>query len=77
MIFEKLAELVADQFGVNAEEVTPETSFVDDFSADSIDIVELMMAVEEEFSLGEVEENSLEAIKTVGDVANYIKEHID
>ena len=77
MIFERLAELVADQFGVNAEEVTPETSFVDDFSADSIDIVELMMAVEEEFSLGEVEENSLEAIKTVGDVVNYIKEHVE
>ena len=58
MIFDKLCELVADQFGVDPDEVTMETSFVDDYNADSIDIVELMMAVEEEFHLGEVEENA-------------------
>ena len=77
MIFDKLCELVADQFGVDPDEVTMETSFVDDYNADSIDIVELMMAVEEEFHLGEVEENALENIKTIGDVVGYIQARVD
>lgn len=77
MIFDKLCELVADQFGVDPDEVTMETSFVDDYNADSIDIVELMMAVEEEFHLGEVEENALENIKTIGDVVEYIKARVE
>ena len=77
MIFDKLCELVADQLGVDPEEVTMETSFVDDYNADSIDIVELMMAVEEEFHLGEVEENALENIKTIGDVVEYIQARVD
>ena len=77
MIFDKLCELVADQFGVDPDEVTMETSFVDDYNADSIDIVELMMAVEEEFHLGEVEENALENIKTIGDVVEYIQGRVD
>ena len=77
MIFEKLCDLVANQFGVDPYEVTMETSFVDEYSADSIDIVELMMAVEETFHLGEVEENALENIKTIGDVVEYIKTHVE
>lgn len=77
MIFDKLCELVANQFGVDPDEVTMETSFIDDYNADSIDIVELMMAVEEEFHLGEVEENALENIKTIGDVVEYIKTHVE
>lgn len=77
MIFDKLCELVANQFGVDPDEVTMETSFIDDYNADSIDIVELMMAVEEEFHLGEVEENALENIKTIGDVVEYIKSHTE
>ena len=77
MIFDKLCELVADQFGVDPDEVTMETSFVDDYNADSIDIVELMMAVEEEFHLGQVEENALENIKTIGDVVEYIQARVD
>ncbi|ODU56895.1 MAG: acyl carrier protein [Clostridium sp. SCN 57-10] len=76
MIFEKLTELVADQFGVSPDDVTMETSFVDDFNADSIDIVELMMAVEQAFGIGEIEENSLEKMKTIGDVVEYIKERV-
>jgi acyl carrier protein len=75
MVFDKLRELAADQFGVDADEITPETNFVDDFDADSIDVVEFMMAVEEAFELGEIEENALEKIKTLGDVANYIADH--
>ena len=77
MIFDKLCELVADQFGVDPDEVTMETSFVDDYNDDSIDIDELMMAVEEEFHLGEVEESALENIKTIGDVVEYIQARVD
>ncbi|MBQ9534775.1 MAG: acyl carrier protein [Clostridia bacterium] len=76
MIFDKLKELVADQFGIDADTITPETSFVDDLEADSIDIVELMMAVEEAFSIGEIEETALENVKTIGDVAAYIQDRV-
>ncbi len=76
MIFEKLKDLVANQFGIDPEEVTTETNFAQDLDADSIDIVELMMAVEEEFQIGEVDETALEQVKTVGDVVEYIKDHL-
>ena len=72
MIFEKLKTLIAEQFGIDEEEITMETSFFDDLEADSIDLVELVMSVEEEFGLDEIEETALEGIKTVGDVVNYI-----
>ncbi len=75
MIFEKLRELAADQFGVDPDDVAMETSFIEDFDADSIDVVEFMMAVEEAFEIGEIEENALEKIKTIGDVVAYIKDH--
>lgn len=76
MIFDKMRDLVAEQFGVDPDEITMETSFVEDLNADSIDIVELMMAAEEAFDIGEVEENALEGVKTVGDIVNYIKDRI-
>ncbi|MEA5039016.1 MAG: acyl carrier protein [Clostridiaceae bacterium] len=76
MIFDKMKDLVAEQFGVDPDEITMETSFVEDLDADSIDIVELMMAAEEAFGIGEVEENALENVKTVGDIVNYIKDRI-
>ena len=74
MILEKLKELIAQQFGVNADDITAETSFIEDLEADSIDIVEFIMSVEEEFGLGETEESALEGIRTVGDVAEYVKD---
>lgn len=76
MIFDKMKDLVAEQFGVDPDEITMETNFVEDLDADSIDIVELMMAAEEAFGIGEVEENALEGVKTVGDIVNYIKDRI-
>jgi len=77
MVFEKIQKLIADQFGIDAGTITEDTSFVDDLNADSIDIVELMMSVEEEFAVGEVEETVLADMKTVGDIVNYIREHTD
>lgn len=71
-IFEKIKELVADQLGIDEDEVTPETSFIDDLGADSLDIVELIMALEEEFDT-EIPDEDAEKIKTVQDALDYIK----
>ncbi len=72
MIFEKVQEKVAEQLGVDAEEVTLESSFIDDLGADSLDIVELLMALEEEFDI-EIPDEEAEKLSTVGDVVDYIK----
>jgi acyl carrier protein len=72
MIFEKVQEKVAEQLGVDAEEVTMESSFIDDLGADSLDIVELLMALEEEFDI-EIPDEEAEKLSTVGDVVDYIK----
>ncbi|WP_458862616.1 acyl carrier protein [Acidaminobacterium chupaoyuni] len=77
MILEKLKEIIEEQFGVSADEITEETSLVEDLGADSLDLVELVMSVEEAFELGQVEDGTLESVKTVGDVVNFIKERID
>ena len=72
MILEKVIQMVADQFMMDESEVTADTVFVDDLGADSLDVVELTMALEEEFSLPETPEEELMNIHTVGDLANYI-----
>jgi acyl carrier protein len=72
MIFEKVQEKVAEQLGVEADEVTLESSFIDDLGADSLDIVELLMALEEEFDI-EIPDEEAEKLATVGDVVDYIK----
>jgi acyl carrier protein len=71
-IFEKVKEVIVEQLGVEDEAVTAETSFVDDLGADSLDIVELIMALEEEFDL-QIPDSEAEKIATVGDVIEYIK----
>ena len=73
-IFQKLKTIVVDQLGVNEENVTMEATFVDDLAADSLDIVELVMNIEEEFDL-EIPDNDTEKIVTIGDVVKYIEEH--
>lgn len=71
-IFEKLKPIVVEQLGVDEESVTEEATFVDDLSADSLDIVELVMSLEEEFDL-EIPDEEAEKIVTVGDVVEYIQ----
>jgi len=71
-VFEKVKEIIVEQLGVNEEEVNLQASFVDDLGADSLDIVELVMALEEEFDL-EIPDEDAEKIATVGDAVNYIK----
>ena len=72
MIFEKIVALLAEQFGVEPDTITMETSF-EDLGADSLDIVELSMALEEEFGVEEMEEDDLSGIVTVADLVRYLK----
>ena len=72
-IEEKVKDIIVEQLGVNPEQVTPQASFIEDLGADSLDIVELVMAFEEEFSV-EVPDEDAEKLQTVGDVILYIKE---
>ncbi|MGE5679060.1 MAG: acyl carrier protein [Pseudomonadota bacterium] len=72
MIFEKVQEKVAEQLGVDVDEVSLESSFIDDLGADSLDIVELLMALEEEFDI-EIPDEEAEKLSTVSDVVDYIK----
>ena len=71
-IFKTMQDLIAEQFAVNADDVTMNSSFEDDLSADSVDLVELVMAMEEEFDMGEANEDELAGLKTVGDAVNYV-----
>ena len=72
--FEKVRDIVVDQLGVEADEVAIESTFSDDLGADSLDIVELIMAFEEEFGI-EIPDEAAEKIKTVQDVVSYIEQN--
>ena len=72
IMFEKIRDIVVEQLGVDADKVTMESSFVDDLGADSLDIVELVMALEETFGV-EIPDSEAEKISTVGDVVEYVK----
>lgn len=69
---EQVKAIVAEKLGVNADQVKPESSFVDDLGADSLDTVELVMAFEEKFNI-EIPDEDAEKMKTVGDAVNYLK----
>ncbi|MFT3707679.1 MAG: acyl carrier protein [Archangium sp.] len=70
----KVKSIIADQLGVSEDEIKMESSFIEDLGADSLDIVELVMAMEEEFEI-EIPDEEAENIKTVGDAINYINTH--
>lgn len=72
--FEKIKEIIVDQLGVEADQVTLNSAFVDDLGADSLDIVELVMALEEEFDM-QIPDEEAEKIRTVGDAVKYIQEN--
>lgn len=76
-IFGTLQSLIAEQFALNAEEITMTSSFTDDLGADSVDLVELVMAMEEEFDLDEVQEDDLAQLKTVGDCVKFLSGKIN
>ena len=74
-IFEKVKAIIVEQLGVADTAVTMEASFIDDLGAGSLDIVELVMAIEEEFDI-EIPDSDAEKVVTVGDVVDYIKENV-
>lgn len=76
MIFEKVKSTIAEQLGIEEDEITMDSSFIDDLGADSLDIVELIMALEEEFDI-EIPDEDAEKITIVGDVVEYIKQHTE
>lgn len=76
MIFEKVRDIVVEQLGVEEDDVSLESAFIDNLGADSLDIVELIMALEEEFEM-EISEEDAEKISTVRDVVDYIKAHTE
>ena len=75
-IFEKVKKIIIEQLNVSEDSVTEEASFIDDLGADSLDIVELIMALEEEFDT-EIPDSDAEKVVTVGDVVDYIKDHVE
>jgi len=76
MVFEKVKSIIADKLSVDEENITMESAFVEDLGADSLDIVELIMSLEDEFEL-EIPDEEAEGIITVGDVVEYIKSHTE
>jgi acyl carrier protein len=72
---ERVSELIVEQLGVTKEEIVPEASFIDDLGADSLDIVELVMAMEETFDI-EIPDDDAEKIQTIGDALSYIRERV-
>ncbi len=72
MVFEKVKSIISEQLGVDEDSITMKSSFIDDLGSDSLDIVELIMALESEFDM-EISEDEAENIRTVGDVVDYIK----
>lgn len=74
MVFEKIQKIISEQFSVDENKVTMESSIINDFDADSLDIVDLAMSIEDEFDI-EVPDEELENIKTVGDIVRFIEEN--
>lgn len=72
-IDQRIKDIIVEQLGVNADQVTPEAKFIEDLGADSLDTVELVMALEEEFGL-EIPDEEAEKLQTVGDVIKYVEE---
>lgn len=77
MIIEKIKDLICEQFDVDPESITEDTNFLQDLSADSLDFVELIMNIEDTFSLPEIGEEEIRSIQTVGDLVEYVKKTQD
>ena len=76
MVFEKIKALLAGQFDVDADSITADTDLVDDLGADSLDLVDMLMSLEDEFNIGEVPDEMVEKIRTVGQLVTYIEENM-
>lgn len=76
MVFDKLKEIIVEQLGVEEDVVTPEANIQEDLGADSLDIVDLIQTIEDEYDLS-IPDEAVEEIKTVGDIVNYIEKNTD
>ena len=76
MVFEKVKAIIVEQFELEEGTVTEETNFLSDLGADSLDVVELAMSIEDEFELGEISEEDIRSIQTVGDLVAYVERAI-
>ena len=76
-MYEKIVEMMCDQFGLEPENISESTAFVDDLGIDSLDVVELVVEVENEFGMDEIPEEDLKKLRTVGDLVDYISTHSD
>lgn len=76
MIFDRVKTIINEQLGVSEDEISLESNFLEDFGADSLELIDLIMALESEFDI-EVPEEDIEEIETVGDVVSYLKNHTD
>ena len=76
MIFEKLKDIIAEQLGVEQDEISLDSNIQDDLGADSLDVVDLITTIEDEFDLS-IPDEAVEEIKTVGDIVNYIEKNTD
>ena len=77
VIYERLRKLIAEQFSVSENSINMDTSFMDDLGADSLDIVELTMALEQEFDIQEYDEDTVAELVTIGDVYHFISTYYD
>ncbi len=75
MVFEKVKAILSEQFDVEEDTITADTSIADDLGADSLDVVDLLMSIEDEFEI-EIPDEEVENIKTVGELVKYIEEHV-
>lgn len=75
MVFEKVKAILSEQFDVEEDTITAETSIADDLGADSLDVVDLLMSIEDEFEI-EIPDDEVENIKTVGELVKYIEDHV-
>lgn len=76
MIYDKIRDIICEQFDMNPDEITRDSKFVADLGADSLDVVELTMSLEDEFHLPEIPEAELKAIVTVGDLVDYVEKNV-
>ena len=76
-MYEKIVEMMCEQFDLTPDVISEDTSFVDDLGIDSLDVVELVMELEDAFGMGEIPEEDLKKMRTVGDLVDYVNTHAD
>ena len=77
MVYDKIIEMICEQFGMEASELNENTSFTEDMGVDSVDVVELVVDLETEFGLDEIPEEELKKMRTIGDLAAYVTAHTE